>query len=79
MKFSEIFKDDNAWNEKSVIGFIAFAVMVLVMLVDLVCNFFAVEFTVEPIVYNSFLYLVLGCFGISGAERIFAKSKKDEE
>ena len=42
-----IFKDNNDWNEKSIIGFIEF-------------------------VYDSFVFVVLGCFGISGLEK-FAK------
>ena len=31
-----IFKDNNDWNEKAIVGFIAFAVMCLIMIVDLV-------------------------------------------
>ena len=31
-----IFKDYNNWNEKSIIGFVAFAIMVLIMIADLV-------------------------------------------
>ena len=27
-----IFKDDNNWNEKSIIGFVAFAIMVLLLI-----------------------------------------------
>jgi len=78
MKFNDIFKDDNAWNEKSIIGFIAFAVMILVILCDLVANFAGMKFNVEEHIYNSFLFLVLGSFGISGAEKIFAKKQKGE-
>ena len=32
----EIFKDNNEWNEKAIVGFVAFALMVVVMLVDTV-------------------------------------------
>ena len=32
----EIFKNDNAWNEKAVVGFIAFSVMCMIMVADLV-------------------------------------------
>ena len=37
-KFVEIFKDDNQWNEKTIIGFLSFAVMVLVMLADVITD-----------------------------------------
>ena len=30
-----IFKDNNDWNEKSIIGFIAFTIMCLIMVADL--------------------------------------------
>jgi len=59
-KFIQIFKDNNDWNEKAIVGFISFAVMVLVLLLDLVTNLKINEF-----IYNSFLILTLGCFGIS--------------
>ena len=36
MSFKEIFKDQNDYNEKSIIGFCAFLVMVAVMVADLV-------------------------------------------
>ena len=36
MGFGEIFKNDNSYNEKTVIGFLSFAVMVLVMVADVV-------------------------------------------
>ena len=32
MGFREIFKDNNDYNEKTIIGFLSFAVMVLVMI-----------------------------------------------
>ena len=38
--FKNLFKDDNDINEKSVVGFIAFAVMVLFALADLFLGFF---------------------------------------
>ena len=36
MQTMEIFKDNNDWNEKSIIGFVAFAIMCVIMIVDLV-------------------------------------------
>lgn len=66
-KFVEIFKDDNQWNEKTIIGFLSFAVMVLVMLADVMTDLSINEFT-----YNSFVIVTLGSFGIAGIEK-FAK------
>jgi len=36
MAFKDIFKDSNDINEKSVVGFISFIVMIVAMIVDLV-------------------------------------------
>ena len=66
-KFVEIFKDDNQWNEKTIIGFLSFAVMILVMLADVITDLSINEFT-----YNSFVIVTLGSFGIAGIEK-FAK------
>jgi hypothetical protein len=69
-KFAEIFKNDNEWNEKTIIGFLSFAVMVLVMLADVITDLSINEFT-----YNSFVIVTLGSFGIAGIEK-FAKTSK---
>ena len=68
----EIFKDNNDWNEKSIIGFIAFAIMCVIMIVDLVTGYFGNDLIINEFVYDSFVLVVLGCFGISGIEK-FAK------
>ena len=67
-----IFKDDNNWNEKSIIGFVAFAIMVLIMIADLVTGWVGKDLVINKFVYDSFVWVVLGCFGISVVEK-FAK------
>ncbi len=68
----QIFKDNNDWNEKSIIGFIAFAIMCVIMIMDLVTGYFGKDLIINEFVYDSFVFVVLGCFGISGLEK-FAK------
>lgn len=67
-----IFKDNNDWNEKSIIGFVAFLIMVLIMLADLITGWVGKDLVINEFVYDSFVWVVLGCFGISGVEK-FAK------
>jgi len=67
-----IFKDNNDWNEKSIIGFIAFAIMCVIMIIDLVTGYTGRDLVINEFVYDSFVFVVLGCFGISGLEK-FAK------
>ena len=68
----EIFKDNNDWNEKSIIGFIAFAIMCVIMIIDLFTGYTGKDLVINEFVYDSFVFVVLGCFGISGIEK-FAK------
>lgn len=71
-KFVQIFKDDNDWNEKTIIGFLSFAVMVLVMLADVITGAFGTDLPINDFTYNSFVIVTLGAFGIAGLEK-FAK------
>ena len=57
-----IFKDDNEWNEKNVVGFIAFLVMVAFALADLVTGYIGKDLVINEFIYDSFTWIVLGCF-----------------
>jgi len=70
-----IFKNDNEWNEKNVVGFIAFLVMVLFALLDLFTGYLGKDLVINETIYDSFTLIVLGCFGIAGLEK-FAGNKK---
>ena len=69
MKFFEIFKDDNTWNEKTIIGFMSFVVMVVIAAVDLITGMEGVNLEIKDYIYNSFLMLTVGSFGIAGLEK----------
>ena len=69
-----IFKDDNQWNEKSIVGFCAFLIMVIVMLTDVITGAFGKDLVINEAIYNSFVMVVIGCFGIAGIEK-FANRK----
>ena len=69
-----IFKDDNEWNEKNVVGFIAFLVMVVFALFDLITGYVGKDLIINEFIYDSFTLVVLGCFGIAGLEK-FANKK----
>ena len=75
MAFKNIFKDDNNINEKNVIGFMSFAVMTITSIVDMVTGAFGNELVIQEFIYNSFVVITLGCFGIAGAEKIFGGKK----
>jgi len=72
MSFLDIFKDNNSYNEKTIIGFISFAVMVLVMAADVITGAFGKDLPINEFIYNSFVIVTLGSFGVAGLEK-FAK------
>ena len=74
MSWKNIFKDDNQWNEKSIVGFCAFHIMVVVMLTDVITGAFGKDLIINEAIYNSFVMVVIGCFGIAGIEK-FANRK----
>tara|TARA_R100001377_G_scaffold78995_2_gene56971 strand:- start:45 stop:260 length:216 start_codon:yes stop_codon:yes gene_type:complete len=67
-----IFKDNNNWNEKTIVGFIAFIIMCIIMIADLLSGWVGKDLIINEFVYDSFTFIVLGCFGIAGIEK-FAK------
>lgn len=81
-KFTDIFKNSNDFNEKTIIGFMSFAIMALAMIVDLVTGFFGNELVLNEYVYNSFVIVTLGSLGIAGLEKFAGKRESantDEE
>ncbi len=77
--FYTIFKDSNDWNEKSIVGFCSFVIMVLFAITDLVTGYFGKDLVINEYIYNSFLWIVLGSFGIDSAQKVFGKNKKSDE
>ena len=68
-----IFKDENDYNEISIIGFASFAVMTLFAIVDLSTGIAGKDLVINDMVYNSFVFVTLGSFGIAGAEKVMGK------
>tara|TARA_R100001440_G_scaffold74874_1_gene100840 strand:- start:732 stop:956 length:225 start_codon:yes stop_codon:yes gene_type:complete len=71
-----IFKDENVYNEKSIIGFCSFTVMVVFAIFDLTTGFFGKDLVINEVVYNSFVWVTLGSLGISGVEKFKGNEKK---
>jgi len=70
-KFMDLFLDDNDINEKSIIGFISFALMTVFGICDLVTAFAGKDLVISDTIYTSFVVVTLGAFGISEAGKAF--------
>lgn len=76
MAFKDMFKDENDLNEKSIVGFASFAIMVIFALADIVTGFVGKDLVVQEFIYNSFVIITLGAFGIAEAGKVFGKNKE---
>jgi uncharacterized PurR-regulated membrane protein YhhQ (DUF165 family) len=74
---ANMFKDSNDINEKSVIGFAAFVVMTLFAFTDLATGYFGKPLVVNEFIYNSFLIMTLGSFGISSVDKFIGKKSEE--
>ena len=75
MAFKDMFKDENDINEKSVVGFASFAMMVLFAAADIGSGIFGKDLVINEFIYNSFVIITLGSFGIAEAGKIFGKKE----
>ena len=77
----DLFNDDNSINEKSVVGFIAFLMMVVTLATDVVTGVLGREMPIQEFVLDGFMVIVLGSFGIGSIDKWINKTKgnKDEQ
>jgi len=78
MAFKDMFKDNNDVNEKSVVGFASFAVMVVFAISDIGSGLFGKDLVINEFIYNSFVIITLGSFGIAEVGKMFGKKNNDE-
>ena len=71
--FGALFRDENDINEKSIIGFFSFGLMVAFGVCDLVTAFWDMYLKISDTIYTSFVVVTLGSFGISEAGKAFSK------
>lgn len=79
MAFWDIFKDNNEWNEKTIVGFLSFAVMSITAIADVVTGIMGNELIISDTIFNSFVIITLGAFGIAEAGKIFGKKQNEDE
>ena len=80
---SQLFNDNNTINEKSVVGFLAFVMMIVFAVADIVTGSLGKDLVINDFIFNAFLWLTLGSFGIGSVDKWINKIKgttnKDEE
>lgn len=76
-----LFDDNNTINEKSVVGFMAFLMMIIALGVDIFTGFAGREFVINEFIFDGFMVIVLGSFGIGSIDKFIntRKGNKSEE
>lgn len=74
---AELFNDSNSINEKSVVGFLAFIMMVLFAVADIVTGAIGKDLLINDFIFNAFMWLVLGSFGIGSVDKWINKNKAE--
>jgi hypothetical protein len=75
--FMDLFSDDNQINEKSFVGFLAFICMVFTLIADVLTGVMGKNMPIHEFVFNGFMVIVLGSFGIGSIDK-FINSKKSD-
>lgn len=71
----DLFNDDNSINEKAVVGFIAFFMLVISLVVDLVTGWLGRELLINEFIFDGFMVITLGAFGIASVDKWINKTK----
>jgi len=79
MSFWNIFENRNKYNEKNIVGFLSFAMMTLFAITDIGTGLWGKQLVINDIIFNSFVYITLGAFGIAEAGRIFGKKEEKQD
>jgi hypothetical protein len=79
--FHNLFNDHNSINEKAVIGFLAFVMMCIFAVVDIVTGAMNKPLLINEFIFDSFKILTIASFGIASVDKFITlnKKKQDEE
>ena len=77
--FKSLFDDNNTINVKSVVGFIAFFMLVIALVVDLVTGYFGTALIVNEFIFDGFMVIILGTFGIASVDKWMNLKKSNQK
>ena len=77
--FKQLLDDNTSINEKAVVGFIAFLMLVIALAVDLITGAYGNPVLINKFIFDGFMVIVLGSFGIASVDKWLNKKDKHEE
>ena len=75
----QLFDDSNTINEKAVVGYVAFLMMIISLTVDLVTGWLGRPLIINEFIFNGFMVIVLGSFGIASVDKWLNKKSLNED
>ena len=76
--FKQLFNDNNTINENSVVGFIAFLLLCVALIVDLVTGYMGTALIINEFIFDGFMVIILGSFGISSVDKWINKKNNSK-
>ena len=67
--FKQLFDDNNSINEKALVGFIAFFMLCIALIVDLVTGYMGTALVINEFIFDGFMVITLGAFGIASVDK----------
>jgi ABC-type uncharacterized transport system permease subunit len=71
----DLFNDDNSINEKAVVGFVAFLMLVIALIIDIITGWSGKELVINQFIFDGFMVITLGAFGIASVDKWINKTK----
>jgi hypothetical protein len=73
--FKRMFMDENDINEKSIVGFGSFMMMVVCLAVDIWTGFHGQQMPINEFIFDGFMVITLGSFGIASVDKYITSKK----
>lgn len=77
--FKDLFNDNNTINEKAVVGFLAFVMMIVTLTTDVITGVMGKEMPIHKFIFDGFMIIVLGAFGIASIDKWINKTNSNSD
>ncbi len=75
----KLISDNNDVNEKIIVGFVSFVMMLLFATISVTGSILGHNIHIDETIYQSFVFITIGTFGISGMQTIFTNRSQSNQ
>lgn len=77
--FRELISDNNHINEQTFVGVVAFFAMAFILIIDVVTGIWGKELIIKEFIFDGFMIITLGAFGITTVGKVMSLKKKNKD